>query len=101
MECKIWFVCTLQKRREQLANEHNFVLQSQEFTLITLVGVPRQELTDGLPSAAVVWQAEATFLQRQPDLYPEHNVIAWEARYAERDGVILSRFEVLLPAHED
>jgi len=69
-------------------------------TLVTVEDVPEHEIAKGLPSAAVVWQAETMFLQRQEELYPLHDVVSWEARYLKPDGPILSQFEITMPDQE-
>ncbi len=59
-----------------------------------LDGVPIDEVASGLPSAHVVELAERDFLGRIDDLFPEHHVLVWEARWASLNGPALSRYEV-------
>jgi len=102
VDIKVWFVCTLQQRREYSRSAYGAVVQLRnQYTLVTVNGVPSSELASGLPSATVIWQAEAIFLQLQEDLYLGYEIVTWETRYDDRNGVVLSRFQVLLPAEED
>jgi len=98
----ICFICTIQPKRNLSDPARGVVLQlSGRPTVVSVAEVPEEALVNGVPSAAVLWQAEAMFLERQEELYPEHHVITWEAHYKDHNGPFLSRFEVLLPAQED
>jgi len=102
VEVKIWFICSLQRRRELPDSQASLVIQLHDnATLVSLAGVPKDHLIGGILSPAVLWQAETMFLQRQGQFYPEHNVIAWEAHYHDTNGPLLSRFRVLLSSQED
>lgn len=102
VEVNICFVSTLQPRRELPNTERGCVLQLHgQPTIISIPDVPKEALVNGVPSAAVLWQAEAVFLERQGEIYPEHHVIAWEAHHQNPNGPLLSQFRVVLPAQED
>lgn len=102
VEVNICFICTIQPRRELPDAARGCVLQLRgRPTLISIADVPEEALVNGVPSAAVLWQAEAMFLDRQKEFYPEHHVIAWEAHYQNPNGPLLSQFRVLLSAQED
>ncbi len=102
IEVKVWFTCTLQPRRDLPSASRDLVIQMQgKPTLVSVANVPKRDCSDAQPSAAVLWQAENVFLQRQERLFPDHYVIGWEARYRDRDGPLLSSFRVLLPAQDD
>ncbi len=101
VEVSICFICTIQPRQELPDAARGGVLQMHgRPTLISIADVPEEALDNGVPSAAVLWQAEVMFLERQAEFYPEHHVIAWEAHFQNPSGPLLSQFRVLLPAQE-
>lgn len=96
---KIWFACTVESKRERADGLRPFLLRLHgRGTLITLDGVPSEELRGGLPSPRVLWQAETIFLTRQAHFYPDHDVVEWEAHLNDSNGPVLSTFRVLLPS---
>lgn len=100
-EVKIFFICTIQKRLESPDDARGDILQLQgRPTRIHLVDIPEDQIVNGIPSSTVLWQAEGMFLERQDDFYPDHHVIAWEARNQDSKGQLLSQFQLLLPTHE-
>lgn len=98
----LWFTCMLQPRKESTLKSRSAVLQiSGKPTAVTVEDVPAHCLAKGEPDAAVLWQAESIFLERQEYFYPDHHVVAWEARHNDGAGKLLSRYRVLLSAHDN
>lgn len=98
IDVDIFFTCIIQRKRERPDESDSVIQLPGRPTKVSVAQVPEARLTGGLPSADVIWQAEAMFLERQEDLYPEHHVVSWEAHSENPAGPVLSRFRLLIPA---
>lgn len=98
---KIWFTFILQLQREPGSGSSGTFQRAGEPICITMNDVPGEELAGTYPSQIVLWQIEAAFLNAVSDLYPTHDVIAWEAHAHKLDGPLLSKFRNLLPSDQD
>jgi hypothetical protein len=99
---EIWFICSTRPNRERRAQgESPGVHGQRQKTKILISGVPPELITVAAPDAHIVWQAEMAFLQQQDALYPDEDVVAWEARYKSPDGLLLSTFDVSLASLPD
>lgn len=59
-----------------------------------LSDVPVTEFIDGRPSGQVLEFVEREFLARIEEIFPEHDVIVWEARLGSPTGTLLSRYDM-------
>lgn len=95
----IWFTCKVQRRHEGVGRRALVLQTDGKPTQVTVAAVPKAYVTNGVPSAPILWQAETMFLERQHEYFPDHEVVSWEAREGSATGQLLSRFSVLLPAN--
>jgi hypothetical protein len=100
IDVDIFFTCIVQPKRELLGESSSVIQLAGRPTKVSVARVPEAKLPGGIPSAGVIWQAEAIFLERQEDLYPAHHVISWEAHSGNPAGPVLSRFRLLIPAQD-
>jgi len=100
IDVDVFFTCIIQRKRESLGESDTIIRLSGRPMKVTIAKIPEARLTGSLPSADVIWQAEAMFMARQEDLYPDHHIVSWEARGGSFVGPVLSRFRLLISAQD-
>lgn len=95
VEVSIWFVCTIERRRI-FGEDTGTIEQEQGRTHpVCINDVPLTEFIDGRPNASVLGLAEYEFIRGLGEIFPDHDVLVWEARLGSRVGPTLSRCEML------
>lgn len=100
IDVDVFFTCIIQRKREFIGEIDTVIQLPGRPTKVTVAKVPEARLTGSFPSAVVIWQAEAMFMARQEDLYPDHHIVSWEAHGESFVGPVLSRFRLLISAQD-
>jgi hypothetical protein len=90
----ICFVCTIERMPEFVLKKGTVAQEHGKVWAYELSDVPVTEFVDGRPSGRVLEFAEREFMARLETIFPEHDVIVWEARLGSPTGTVLSRYEM-------
>jgi len=95
VEVSIWFVCSIERRR--IFGEDTGTIEQEHGRThpVHINDVPFTEFIDGRPNASVLGLAEYEFIRGLGEIFPDHDVLVWEARLGSRVGPTLSRCEML------
>jgi hypothetical protein len=90
----ICFVSTIERKPEFVSNKGTIAQEHGKLWAYELTDVPVTEFIDGRPHGRVVEFAEREFMARLETIFPEHDVLVWEARLGSPTGTLLSRYEM-------
>lgn len=93
IDIDIWFLCTIELRPELTVVKGVIAQEHGRACRIRLRSVPVTQVVDGRPGGRILELAELEFLRQADNLYPDHDILVWEARLGESGGPTLSRYE--------
>ena len=88
----ICFVCSIERMPEFVSKKGTIAQEHGRVWTYELTDVPITEFVDGRPSGGLLEFAEREFMARLETIFPEHDVIVWEARLGSPTGTVLSRY---------
>lgn len=94
VDVTICFVCTIERKPEFTLKKGTIAQEHGKLWAYEISDVPVAEFIDGRPHGRVVEFAEREFLARLETIFPEHDVLVWEARLGSPTGTLLSRYEM-------
>jgi hypothetical protein len=95
VEVSIWFVCSIERRRIFGENDGVIAQEHGRTHPVHIDDVPFSEFVDGRPNASVLGLAEYEFIRGLNEIFPDYDVLVWEARFGSPYGPTLSRCENL------